>query len=117
MNPILVLGIAERSVIKTLVHEVGYAHKITGVEIDSSAISIANTYFELAKISNFDLVLADAFEFVLKTKITYNLIISTIFQETKMLNFLFEKFFVNRSLEISALSGMFLFNTVFNNFT
>jgi spermidine synthase len=93
MNLILVLGIAGGSVIKTLVHEVGYAYKITRVEIDSSVISIANTYFELAKISNFDLVLSDAFEFVLKTKVPYNLIIITIFRETKMPNFFFEKFF------------------------
>ena len=42
---ILVLGVAGGSVIKTLVDEVKFSGKITGVEIDSKVVEIANNYF------------------------------------------------------------------------
>jgi len=112
MNHILVLGVAGGSVIKTLTHEVGYSKKITGVEIDANVIAIAKKYFALDTVQNFDLVLDDAFEFVLKTKIKYDLIIIDIFQDTKMPSFLFEAFFVNRILDILEINGLFLFNTM-----
>lgn len=112
MNHILVLGVAAGSVVKTLNNEVGYKNKITGIEIDANVIEIANTYFELNSVPNFDLILDDAFEFVLKTKEKYDLIIIDIFQDTTMPNFLFERFFVNRILEILQPNGLFLFNTM-----
>lgn len=112
MNQILILGVAAGSVVKTLVDEIGYKHKIIGVEIDAKVIEIANNYFKLDAIPNFELVLDDAFEFVLKTKEKYDLIIIDIFQDTSMPNFLFETFFVNRILEILKPQGMFLFNTM-----
>lgn len=112
MNHILVLGVAGGSVIKTLVNEAGYTNRITGVEIDANVISIAKKYFELDVISNLEIVLDDAFEFVLKTKDKYDLIIIDIFQDTKMPNFLFEAFFVNRILELLNINGIFLFNTM-----
>lgn len=112
MNHILVLGVAGGSVIKTLNKEIGYKNKITGVEIDPNVIKIAKKYFELDSISNFDLTLGDAFEFILKTKHKYDLIIIDIFQDTTMPNFLFESYFVNRILEILEPKGIFLFNTM-----
>lgn len=112
MDHILVLGVAGGSVIKTLVEEIAYSNKITGVEIDGNVIEMAKKYFELDKISNLDIVLDDAFEFVLKTKLKYDLVIIDIFQDTKMPNFLFESFFANRILEILNDNGLFLFNTM-----
>lgn len=112
MNHILVLGVAGGSVIKTLVNEVNYDNKITGVEIDSQVISIAKKYFELDKVNNLELVVDDAFEFVLKTKEKYDLIIIDIFQDLAMPNFLFEAFFANRILEILQSKGIILFNTM-----
>lgn len=112
MDHILVLGVAGGSVIKTLVNEVGYKNKITGVEIDANVIALAKQYFELDSITNLEIILDDAFEFVLKTKEKYNLIIIDIFQDTNMPNFLFEAFFVDRILEILDIKGIFLFNTM-----
>ena len=86
---ILVLGVAGGSVIKTLVDEIKFKGKITGVEIDASIIEIANEYFQLDKIKNLEIVIDDAFEFILKTKLKYDLIIIDIFQDTMMPNFLF----------------------------
>ncbi len=109
---ILILGVAGGSVIKTLVDEIKYKGKITGVEIDADIIAIANKYFKLNEISNFEIVIDDAFEFVLKTKEKYDLIIIDIFQDTAMPNFLFEDFFIERVNSLLHLNGFILFNTM-----
>jgi spermidine synthase len=112
MEQILVLGVAGGSVIKTLVDEIHFKGKITGVEIDSEIITIANEYFRLNEIQNLDIIIDDAFEFVLKTKDKYDMIIVDIFQDTKMPNFLFEQFFVNRICFLLESKGIILFNTM-----
>lgn len=112
MESILVLGVAGGSVIKTLVNEIHFKGKIIGVEIDPEIIEIANTYFELNKISNLTIVIDDAFEFVFKTNETYDLIIIDIFQDTNMPNFLFEKFFIDRVGTLLKPGGSILFNTM-----
>jgi len=115
MNHILVLGVAGGSVIKTLVDEINFEGKITGVEIDKAVIEIANEYFHLDKIKNLEIIIDDAFEFVLKTKDNYDLIIIDIFQDTRMPNFLFETFFINRICDLLQLKGFILFNTMVLN--
>ncbi len=112
MHHILVLGVAGGSVIKTLSEEVKFSGKITGVEIDPEIIQIANDYFKLNEIPNFEILICDAFEFVLKTKEKYDLIIIDIFQDSTMPNFLFEEFFVGRLGEILQPNGYILFNTM-----
>ena len=112
---ILVLGVAGGSVIKTLTQEVKFKGKITGVEIDDVAIEIAQKFFQLQAIPNFQLIQDDAFEFVLKTKEKYDLIIIDVFQDTKMPNFLFEYFFINRINYLLQVNGFILFNTMVLN--
>ena len=112
---VLVLGVAGGSVIKTLVDEIKCKGKITGVEIDESVIEIANQYFQLDRIKNLEIVIDDAFEFVLKTKSNYDLIIIDVFQDTTMPNFLFEDFFINRINFLLNVNGFILFNTMVIN--
>ena len=112
MEHILLLGVAGGSVIKTLVNEVEYNGKITGVEIDPEMIKIANEYFKLNQIQQLDIIIDDAFEFVLKTKDKYDLIIIDIFEDTNMPNFLFEKFFSERVCFLLKSRGFILFNTM-----
>ncbi|WP_091131622.1 spermidine synthase [Flavobacterium anhuiense] len=112
MEHILLLGVAGGSVVKTLVDEIAYKEKITGVEIDPDMIQIANEYFNLNQIKQLEVVIDDAFEFVLKTKDKYDLIIIDIFEDTHMPNFLFEKFFVDRVCTILKDNGFVLFNTM-----
>lgn len=111
-NHVLVLGVAGGSVIKTLSDDIGYKGKITGVEIDPKVIELANTYFGLAEIPNCTIVIDDAFDFVLKTKEQYDLIIIDIFKDTVMPNFLFEEFFINRVNFLLNVNGFILFNTM-----
>ena len=109
---VLVLGVAGGSVIKTLVDEIKFKGKITGVEIDPIIIEIANQFFHLETINNLEIVIDDAFEFVLKTKSHYDLIVIDIFQDTTMPNFLFEDFFINRINSLLNVNGFILFNTM-----
>ncbi len=115
MNHILVLGVAGGSVIKTLVDEIEYKGKITGVEIDADMIQIANEYFNLSQINQLEIIIDDAFEFVLKTKTQYDLIIIDIFEDTNMPNFLFERFFSERVCSLLKNQGFVLFNTMILN--
>ncbi len=114
-NNILLLGVAGGSVIKTLVDEIKFKGNITGVEIDPAMIEVANTYFKLNEIPNLNIAIDDAFEFVLKTKETYDLIIIDVFQDTTMPNFLFEDFFINRVNFLLRKDGFILFNTMVIN--
>jgi spermidine synthase len=117
MNHILVLGVAGGSVIKTLVEEIKFKGKITGVEIDAEIIKIANAYFKLDQVKNLEIVIDDAFEFVLKTQNKYDLIIIDVFQDITMPNFLFEDFFVKRICFLVKYKGFILFNTMILNET
>jgi len=112
MDHILLLGVAGGSVIKTLVDEINYKGKITGVEIDPDMIQIANQYFNLDKIKQLEIIIDDAFEFVLKTKEKYDLIIIDVFEDIKMPNFLFEGFFRDRVFTLLKDQGFVLFNTM-----
>jgi spermidine synthase len=109
---ILVLGVAGGSVIKTLVDEIKYNRKITGVELDKNVLELANRYFKLNEVENLELINEDAFEFVLKTTEKYDLIIIDIFQDTVMPNFLFEDFFINHVNTLINANGFILFNTM-----
>ncbi len=112
MNHILVLGVAGGSVIKTLVQDVKFQNKITGVEIDPEVIALANTYFELHSIKNLKIKIANAFDFVLKTNLKYDLIVIDVFRDTEMPSFLFEPFFMNRLESILQKNGFVIFNTM-----
>lgn len=115
MKTILVLGVAGGSVIRTLVDEINFKGQITGVEIDSAIIDIANSYFKIDDIPNLEIVIDDASTYVLKTNKKFDLIIIDIFEDTKMPDFLFEFFFVNRICFLLKPKGQILFNTMLLN--
>lgn len=112
MENILVLGVAGGSVIKTLVDEIGCKGNITGVEIDPEIVAIANEWFGLDKIPNLEIVVDDAFEFVLKTRKRYDLIVVDVFRDATMPDFLFERFFADRIGFLLQPGGYILFNTM-----
>ena len=115
MEHILILGVAGGSVVKTLVDEIKYEGKITGVEIDPDIIKLANNYFKLDEIQQLEIIIDDAFEFVLKTKEKYDLIIIDVFQDTTMPGFLYENYFINRICFLLKSKGFVLFNTMLLN--
>lgn len=109
---VLVLGVAGGSVIETLVEEIKFKGRITGVEIDPDILQLAKDYFKIDRFTDVQLIADDAFEFVLKTKEHYDLIIIDIFQDTQMPNFLFQDFFIQRIHSLLNVEGFILFNTM-----
>ena len=112
---ILILGVAGGSVIKTLVNEIKFEGKIIGVELDPEIIKIANQYFELDKIKNLEIILANAEDFVRNKKENFDLIIIDIFQDNFMPEFLFEEIFINNVIENLNKKGFIIFNTMVLN--
>ena len=108
----LILGVAGGSVIKTLVDEIQYKGKITGVEIDAKTINLANKYFGLDKIENLQIIIADAEKFVAETREIYDLIIIDIFEDTIMPDFLFGNDFISNVLNLLNIDGFVVFNTI-----
>ncbi|MDI9310314.1 MAG: fused MFS/spermidine synthase [Limnohabitans sp.] len=109
---VLVLGVAGGSVIRLLRDEFDYTEKITGVELDSKVIEIANKYFNLNKIKNLEIKIQDAQEFIFTTTDDYDLIIIDIFQDNIMPSFLFEEKFSLQLKKILTENGSILFNTI-----
>jgi spermidine synthase len=115
LDSILVLGVAGGSVIKTLVNEIEFKGEITGVEIDSDIISLANKYFKLDEIPNLTILIEDANKFVQKSNKTFDLIIIDIFQDNCMPSFLFETAFIENTISHLNPCGFLLFNTMINS--
>ncbi len=112
MNNILLLGVAGGSVVNTLLNDCNYKGKIIGVDIDPAVIKLANNFFKLNEINQLELRIEDAFEFIIKNKERYDLIIVDVFQDTIMPGFLFESYFVNPLLSLLQSKGVVLFNTM-----
>lgn len=108
----LILGVAGGSVIKTLVDEIQYKGKITGIEIDAETINLANKYFGLDKIENLQVIITDAEKFVAETREIYDLIIIDIFEDTIMPDFLFGNDFISNVLNLLNIDGFVVFNTI-----
>lgn len=115
MESILILGVAGGSVVQTLVTDFSFSKKITGVELDSEIIHIANSYFGLDKILNFKCVIADAEKFVQTDTSQYDLLIIDIFKDTEMPEFLFQESFITNCKQLLNKKGYILFNTMHLN--
>lgn len=109
---VLVLGVAGGSVIATLVEEIRFRGKITGVELDAEVLQVAKDYFKIDRYAQLELIVEDAFSFVLRSQKKYDLIIIDIFQDTQMPHFLFEDFFMQHINRLLNIDGFILFNTM-----
>ena len=110
MDSILVLGVAGGSVVKTLITDFEFTKSITGVELDAEIIEIANSYFDLDKVTNFKCIIDDAELFVSTNKDSYDLIIIDIFKDTEMPEFLFQESFINNVKQRLHKKGYIIFN-------
>ena len=115
MESVLILGVAGGSVVQTLVNDFSFTKKITGIELDSEIIHIANSYFNLDKIPNFKCVIDDAEKFIQTDTSHYDLIIIDIFKDTEMPEFLFQESFITNCKRLLNKNGYILFNTMHLN--
>ncbi len=112
MDNILLLGVAGGSVIKTLVTEILFRGKITGVEIDATAIELAEKYFGIKASQKLEIVHGDARDFILNNLNKYDLIIVDVFNDTEMPGFLFESDFIRNLVSSLDEKGFIIFNTM-----
>jgi len=104
-NTVLVLGLGGGGVIKTLREEINFKGKIVGVDIDQKVIDLALSVFEMDKIEDLTIFKYDAFELILQTKSTFDLIIVDIFLDSEMPHFLFENHFVDELIKRLNTNG------------
>ncbi|MTG97818.1 MULTISPECIES: spermidine synthase [Myroides] len=113
MNHILVLGLGAGSIVDTLRNYINYQENIISVEIDPIVIHLGKKYFNLKKLTHkHTIVEMDAFEYVLRSQETFDLIVIDIFQDYTMPSFLFEDYFVSHLKELLSVNGFILFNTI-----
>lgn len=115
LESILVLGVAGGSVIKTLRNDFKLTSPITGVEIDSDVLALANSYFQLHDIDNLTLVDANAFTYLNNCKKHYDLIIVDIFNDSEMPIELFDVSLWSTVHQLLSKNGICLFNTIANS--
>lgn len=115
MNHILLLGVAGGSVVETLTKEFKYNKEITGIEIDPVVIKVAEKFFHINEIPNFEVILADANEYVAKTNLLYDLIIIDIFEDCLMPDFVYSNSFIENIKRVLKPKGYILFNTIVLN--
>lgn len=107
---ILLLGVAGGSVVKTLVHDFNYTNTIVGVELDATIITLANQYFDLNKIPNFNCIIDDAQNYISNSTQKFDLIIIDIFTDKFMPEFLFESRFLTNCKNRLNSKGHIIFN-------
>lgn len=116
MGNALILGLGGGSIIHLLRKEIQFKGHITSIELDPAIIFVANKYFDLGELSkNHTIIQMDAFEYVLTTEDTFDLIVIDIFQDAEMPAFLFEKYFIDKLKPLLNLNGFIIFNTIVLN--
>ncbi|MEC4113810.1 spermidine synthase [Myroides pelagicus] len=113
MDSILILGLGAGSVVDTLRNHIQYENKITSIELDPIVIDLGKKYFKLNELQHkHTIIQIDAFEYALRSKETFNLIIIDIFQDHIMPSFLFEDYFIRHIKKMLRKDGFILFNTI-----
>ncbi|TDS64238.1 spermidine synthase [Myroides indicus] len=116
MENALILGLGGGSIIHLLRKDIKFKGTITSIELDPAIIFVANEYFNLDALSeNHTIMQMDAFEYVLTTEATFDLIVIDIFKDAEMPAFLFEKYFIDKLKSLLNLNGFIIFNTIVLN--
>jgi spermidine synthase len=116
MENALILGLGGGSIIHLLRKDIKFKGAITSIELDPAIIFVANEYFNLGALSeNHTIMQMDAFEYVLTTEATFDLIVIDIFKDAEMPAFLFEKYFIDKLKSLLNLNGFIIFNTIILN--
>jgi spermidine synthase len=116
LEKVLRKGLGGGSIIHLLRKDIKFKGAITSIELDPAIIFVANEYFNLGALSeNHTIMQMDAFEYVLTTEATFDLIVIDIFKDAEMPAFLFEKYFIDKLKSLLNLNGFIIFNTIILN--
>ena len=87
--------------------------KITGVEIDPQVIKIGQKYFDLNKINQLTIINQDAFKFIEKTQLKYDLIFVDLYQGDKFPGQAQTPDFFHQLKSSLLANGLVVFNHLF----
>jgi spermidine synthase len=111
---VLVLGMGGGSIVNTLQNELNLRAKIDLVDFDPQIITIAQTHFHLDKISQVQLIIADASDYLSECSIGYDLIVVDLFIEDIIpKQFLINSFIEQLNKRLNT-RGKILYNTIRN---
>lgn len=110
----LILGLGGGSVIQTLREEKKFEGKITAVEIDQVIIDIAANEFNITSNEKATIICDDAWNFVIKDRTKYDLIIVDLFIDNEIPGKFLKIEFWKRVLDLLNEDGNLIFNTLCN---
>ena len=84
--------------------------KITALEFDPEVIRLGKKYFQIDKMRNLEVVLADAFKFVQTSTVTFDLIIVDLFVDEEVPAAASNPEFLKKLAEILNPKGLLVFN-------
>lgn len=109
-SKVLILGLGAGSAANIIRNELEYKCQITGVEADTAVIEVAHKHFALDKVTNLNVVIADAYEFVEHCTTLFDLIIVDIYIDDKV-PLKFESFqFIQHLRRLLNKEGKVVFN-------
>lgn len=107
---ILVLGMGGGSVVDLLMNKYNHKGKLTAVEYDPVIVKIAEEEFGIKTEKNLEVICDDAFKFIRNTKIKYDLIIIDLFNDSDLVEGVYDiKFWQDIKTHLTE-GGIFLFN-------
>jgi spermidine synthase len=106
----LLLGLGGGSVVRILKNEWDLPVKITAVEHDPVIIEIAQKYFKVSQYEDTTIVQADAWDFVMGTQETYDMIVIDLFEDSNVPRKFHETEFLKRVEAILNPRGVLIYN-------
>ena len=109
-NSILILGLGGGSVIQTIREKFNSQAKIDVVEIDMEIINIARSEFNIGRFQNVKVINDDAFNYVTKCDLSYDLIVVDLFIGNRIPEVFFTKPFLRSINYILNKNGKLIYN-------
>lgn len=115
LKDVLILGFGTGSVATILVEELAMECNIIGVEKDPLVIQLGETYFDTARFAELDIREADAAEFMMSEKRTFDLIVVDVYVDFEVPSNCETEEFIKDLERCLNPGGMVLFNKLVYN--
>ena len=109
-SPVLILGFGGGSIATILRRELEMPNPITGVELDEMVIKAGKEHFDLDKLTDVDIVIDDAFDFIQKCQQKFSLIAVDLYIDDKVPEKFMEAGFIAEISRCLNPGGKLVFN-------
>jgi spermidine synthase len=112
IKDVLLLGLGGGSVISILKKELNLDVRVVAVEHDPVVLELGREYFAVDKYDDTEIIIRDAYEYVMETASTFDMIIVDAFTDFEVPQKLTEHSFLNKVEEILNSRGVLIFNFI-----